>query len=127
MESIGRALKNAQKQIRDDKIDPALLKHLGMDPPQFRKFVKEYTSRYELARRQAEQRDKQRLEGAIEMVGSDELQRSGKAQLGDVTDSEKLKAEQDRQLRETRGRQVSPKYRKKLDAYFRAVSEGENE
>ncbi|NBB94557.1 MAG: hypothetical protein GVY16_02345 [Planctomycetes bacterium] len=66
LESLGRALDEAARQIRDDQVDPSLLKDLGMTPQAYRDFVEEYRKRYQQARR----RDR-RGQAGVAPVGPD--------------------------------------------------------
>ncbi|MCD4825995.1 MAG: hypothetical protein K8S55_15505, partial [Phycisphaerae bacterium] len=121
--SLGRALHEARRQIRDGEIKPDLLKAMGMTATQFRNFVKEYSQRYERLRRDdagpAEVRP-----GAVEMVGTDTVQKGTADTAMAPTQQDSARgSQQDRQLQETRSRKVSPEYQKKLEAYLRTVSE----
>ncbi len=98
-----------------------------MTDQQFRNFVERYTKRFKQLRQKLNGDGKKKYkEGTVKMVGPDGLRKAKRARLSDVTETQVLPDEQDRELRETRSRKVPPKYLKQLDAYFRAVSEGQS-
>jgi hypothetical protein len=125
LESLGRALKEANRRIRDDQLDPHLLKDLGLTASQFRAFVEDYTQRFDRIRRAESDNVRRERTGGVEMVGSEQVRKGAGVQVGPAEGTADVKGEKDEQLRETRACNVSPEYQKHLDAYFRAVSEGE--
>jgi len=121
--SLGRALHEARRQIRDGQIKPDLLKAMGMTAAQFRNFVKEYSQRYERLRRNDTGPAEIRPD-TVEMVGTDTVQKgAADTALAPAKQDSTRGSQQDKQLQETRSRKVSPEYQKKLEAYLRTVSE----
>jgi hypothetical protein len=128
LQSTGRALEEAQKEVRSQKTDPQLLKELGMTFPQYQAFVEAYTDRFGKIKPMLEktQRPGEALGSAFVLPGSRELQ-SGKGmddKVGNVKGGEKLTPDQIKKLFESRAAKVPPEYRSAVEAYFRAVSEG---
>jgi hypothetical protein len=125
IESLGRAIDAANKQIRDNKIDPELLKELEMTESEFLKFVKKNTERYEKLQKNAAQRKEQtRGPDVIKTIGSGEVHKGDpRAETGNLTGGPAGEGQKDRQLRQHRSRRVSPKYQKKFEAFLRSVSE----
>jgi hypothetical protein len=124
LESIGRALNVARRQIRNDKVNPELLKDLGMTSRGFRSFVDKYTEKYHRIRKNLDQAGPREFRaGGIDMVGSGSLSEGSSTVIDGAGDS-RSGTQQDKQLRETRARKVAPEYRKKLEEYFRSVGKG---
>ena len=121
LESIGRSLDEAKRQIRDGQVDPELLKDLDMTPEEFRQFVEEYANRVDRLRRQLDRRPGVDRIGAIE-IGSDERQAGrGASGAGDIAGTEELTADELRDLYESRMQNVSPEYRKQVEEYYRNI------
>lgn len=126
LSSIGSVIDEAQKQVRDGTVDPALLKDLGMTQEQFRGFVEQYTQRLDLLRTHKSDESGGQQVGNTDGAGSKNLQ-GGRAlddQLLDVKGAENLTPDEIRKLRESRAAKVSPEYRKQVEDYFRSISEG---
>ena len=127
IQSIGRVISEAQKDLRDGEVDPALLKALGMTRGRFAAFVERYARRIGQVKQMADRTDRPNgtIQGAFAIPGSGARQkgRGTDGRLGDVRGSEKLAPDQIRKLYEQRAKNVSPEYRKHVEAYFRAVSE----
>jgi hypothetical protein len=127
LKSIGRALDEAQKEIRSNKVDPELLKQLGMNMQGFQGFVETYVDKFGKVKPMLERTDRpnQTLTGAFVAPGSRDPQ-AGKGldnQFKTVQGGEKLQADGTRKLFETPASKVEPAFRKGVDSYFRAVSE----
>jgi len=128
LQSIGRVIDEAQRRIRGGKVNPELLKELGMTSSRFAAFVERYNSRFgriaEMPRRT--DRPGRSVSGAFKLTGSGALQKGRAAgeRLGDVSGAEKLPTDRIRNLLQPRLRKVSPEYRKEVEAYFRAISQG---
>jgi len=127
LESVGRALDEARRRIRDDEVDPKLLEELGMTRGEFEAFVEEYTRRFGQLEPMPTGTPSPggRLGGAFTLPGSDRLQ-PGKGRdgdIGDVEGGEELSPDEVRRLRESRLRRVSPEYRKQAESYFKSISE----
>jgi len=93
----------------------------------FRTFVDKYTDQYERVKRKLDENgNKEFRDGAIRMVGSENLKDGEKT---DITggDHKRTGTKEDRQVREARARKVSPEYRKQLEAYLRATSKGKSQ
>jgi hypothetical protein len=124
--SIGRVMDEAIKQIRGGDVDPALLKDLGMTAGQFKDFVDKYSRQLALLPRKpdADPAGSQVMPKAGH--GSREVEAGANVadQLLDVRGAEKLSSDQVRKLRESRSARVAPEYRKAVEDYFRAISEG---
>jgi len=131
LEAVGRVIDEARKRIRGGKVDPELLKELGMTAGQFAAFVERYQSRFSrIAKMPAGTvRPGRSVSGAFKLTGSSTLQkgRGGDEGLGDVAGAEKLPTDRIRKLRQPRLTKVSSEYRKEVEAYFRAISEGPGE
>ena len=124
--SVGKVIDEAQKQLRGGDVDPALLKDLGMTPQQFRTFVEQYTQRLEKMKRDPAETPDGRQWVGYEGPGGRTTQ-GGKtldSQMLDVRGGEKLTPDQLRKLQESPTAKVSPEYRKQVEDYFRAISEG---
>jgi hypothetical protein len=128
LQSIGRVVREAQKDLRDGEVDPELLKSIGMTRAQFAAFVERYAQRIGKVEKMKERtsRPAGALPNAFAITGSGRLQRGRGAdgKLDDVRGSEKLSPDEIRKLFEQRARKVSPEFRKQVEAYFRAISEG---
>jgi hypothetical protein len=125
IKSIGRALRNAQKQIDTDNIDPKLLKKLNMNKQEFIKFVDKYNGRVENKKFSDGIDGKAPQSGDIKMVGKKKQQEGKSNGVGNVKLDGKSGEKKDSGASQTPAGKVAPKHRKKLEAYFRAVSEGE--
>jgi len=127
LQSVGRAMDEAQQDLRDGTVDPKLLKDLGMTNEEFRQFVKDYTDRFGQIgpRGDTTVRPDQLVTGAVALPGSDELQRGHGAggNVSDVEGGEKLTPDEVRKLAQSKAAEASPEYRKHVEAYLRAISE----
>ena len=127
LESLGRALDEAQKQLRDGEVDPELLKKLGMTEKEFKDFVKKYAGKYGKARDMLEETERtDRTDRLVVRGGSGQTQ-EGTGTADDATGAsgrEDLSPDEIKKLYESRKGNVSPEYRKQVEDYFRAISEG---
>ena len=127
LQSLGRALDEAQKELRGGKVDDELLKQIGMTPPQYQSFVESYSQLFGKVKPllAVTERPTATVNNAFFAPGTQQVQ-TGKgldSKLG-VSGTEKLTGDQMKKLNESRAARVSPEYRKSVDAYFRSVSEG---
>lgn len=120
LESIGRALEEAARQVRDNEVDEQLLEDLGMTPQEFRDFVKANLQKHEQAKRR-QVGPSRREEGAVEGVGEDGVQTGRDTALEGVS-HEQHGSEAGQDVRESRGRQVAPEYRKYLEGFLTDVN-----
>ncbi|MBA7557096.1 hypothetical protein ES705_49830 [subsurface metagenome] len=127
IESIGRALRKAQKQIDSDNIDPELLKKLNMNKQQFIRFIEKYSERFEDKKIPGGPDGQSPKNENVRMVGKKERQKGKTDGVGNVKLDGESGEKNHSGAKQTPIRKVSPKHRKKLDAYFRAVSEGEKD
>jgi len=127
LESIGRSVSEAQRQLRDDEVDPALLKKLGMTVRQFKAFIEKYTERFGRIQPDPERTEQPRktVKGAFKLPGSGELKkgRGVDGRIGNTRGTEDLTSDQIRKLYEAKVKDVSPEYRRHVEAYFRAIAE----
>jgi hypothetical protein len=127
LQSIGRIISEARQDLKDGKVDPELLKSLGMTREQFAAFVEKYAQRIGKIEKMKEQTagPDGTISGSFAIPGSDRLEdgRALDGKLEDVRGSEKLSTDEIRKLYEQRASKVSPEYRKQVEAYFRAISE----
>ena len=127
LEAIARIIDEAQKEIRDDTVDPKLLKDLGMSLAQFKAFIEEYSSRFGAIKQMADrtQPPDGSMIGAIVLPGEDKTQagKGADGSVGNSTGSQKLSTDEIRKLSQARAAKVSPEYRKEVEAFFRAISE----
>lgn len=127
LKSIGRLISEAQKDLRAGKVDPDLLKALGMTREQFAAFVERYAQRIGKIEKMADETAKPdgTIRGVFALPGSDRRQdgREAGKKLETVRGSEKLSPDEIRKLYEQRARKVSSEYRKQVEAYFRAISD----
>lgn len=122
LESLGRALDEAQRQIRDNEVPPELLQDLGMTPPQYKTFVETYVRRYrELAMQRTDAQETVR--GDVREVGEEGRQRGEGVDVGNRSGSVEMETQQDADARTSNPQDVSPEYREALEAYLRSVSE----
>ncbi len=126
LQAIGRVIDEAQKQLRGGDVDPKLLKDLGMTPTQFKAFVEKYTQRLEWVKDDRGDISGGSVAGRQDGPGARTVQagRTLDQQLLDVRGGEKLTPDQIRHLYESRSARISPEYRKQVEDYFRAISEG---
>jgi hypothetical protein len=127
LRSLGRAIDEAQKEVRTGKYDPKLLQQLGMTFPKYQDFVESYAERFGKVKPMLEktERPTDAMSGAFLPGGSKELQ-AGKGiddKMGKLTGTENLTPDQIQKLFESGGGKVSPEYQKAVDAYFRLISE----
>lgn len=130
LESIGRALHEARRQARGGRVDPQLLRGLGMTAPQFVAFVEEYAGRYERLGRtpRRTERPGRTLPGAVRLSGREERQAGRSATAGlRSSGGADLPGDDLRELGRGRRERVAPAYRRHVQEYFRAVSEGISE
>jgi hypothetical protein len=124
--SVGKVIDEAQKQLRDGDVDPKLLKDLGMTSQQFKGFVEQYTQQLDRIRRNGDDAPAGTQQARAEGPGGKAVQ-AGQGldqQVLDVKGGEKLTPDQVKKLYESRSASVSPEYRKQVEDYFRAISEG---
>ena len=130
LRSIGRTINEAQKRVRDNKIDPELLKKLGMTESEFGNFVEKYAKRYGKRKPDAAETEKPTdvVKNAFNLTGKAGRQ-GGKAAGEDVgvEGAEKLTKDEIRKLLESRASEVAPEYRKAVEEYYRAISEGDDQ
>jgi hypothetical protein len=124
LESIGRALSQAGRQIRDESVDPALLKKMQMNPEEFRVFVEAYQEKFDEVRH-APAGEAERVDDGDREFGSREVQRGEGVSdtVGRVTGAEEGPSETDPKAVQQRSQTVSPEYKQDLEAYLRTVSE----
>jgi len=128
LQSIGKIISEAREDLKNGKVDKDLLKSLGMTRDQFAAFVDRYTQR--IGKIEKMKDETAGPDGTIR--GSFAIPGSGRTQAGrglngkveNVRGSEKLSIDEIRKLYEQRAKKVSPEYRKQVEAYFRAISEG---
>ena len=127
LESLGRLISEARKDLRDGKVDPELLKSLGMTREQFAAFVEKYTQRIGKVEpmKDSTPRPGGIVRGDFVIPGSDRKQTGTglDPKLENVRGGEKLTPDEVRTLYEQRAAKVSSEYRKQVEAYFRAISE----
>jgi len=130
LRSIGRAISEAQNRVRDDTVDPELLKKLGMTEAEFGNFVEKYAKRYGKRKTDAAETDKPTdvVRNAFNLTGKAGRE-GGKAAGEDigVEGTEKLTKDQIRKLLESRANEVAPEFRKAVEDYFRTISEGDDQ
>lgn len=127
LDAIGKVIAEAEKELRDGKVDPELLKALGMTQAQFATFVEKYTQRIGEVKKMTDQTAKPTgtVVSSAVIPGNARPQagRGVDGKLDDVRGSEKLSTDEVRKLYEQRSKSVSAEYRKQVEAYFRAISE----
>ncbi|MFP4053304.1 MAG: hypothetical protein ACLFV7_05505 [Phycisphaerae bacterium] len=127
LESLGRALDEAQKQLRDGEVDPELLKKFGMTEKEFKDFVKKYAGKYGKVRDMLEQTERTNETDRLVVRGGSGDTQEGTGTADDATGAsgrEDLSPDEIKKLYESRKGNVSPEYRKQVEDYFRAISEG---
>jgi len=128
--SVGRAIDEAQEKLRSGKVDPELLKALGMTQPQFKTFIEQYAQKYGQLKQMLDRtrRPTNTVQDAYSLPGSDRLARGQTVagDLGQTSGAENLTTDNLRKLYESPAAKVSPEYRKQVEAYFRAISESAN-
>lgn len=126
LRSLGRIINEAQKRVRAEKVDPDLLKALGMTQAEFGAFVEKYARRFGKTKKMPSEtaRPTATVSGAFQLTGKSGRQ-SGKGVDKKIGSSgtEKLSPDELRKLYESRAAKVSPRFRKEVEAYFRAISE----
>jgi len=131
LDTIGRTIDEAGRQIRDNTVDPDLLKKLDMTDQEYKDFVKKYDRRFGQLREKPEQPETtDRTTAGAELVGARDVQtgRSTDPGVSDARGGETLTPDEIRKLNEQKVNQASPEYRKHVEAYLRAISEqGEQE
>jgi hypothetical protein len=127
LEAIGKVIAEAEKELRDGKVDPELLKALGMTQTQFAAFVEKYTQRIGEVKKMSGETAKPTgtVIGSAVIPGNTRQQagRGVDGGMDGVRGSEKLSTDEVRKLYEQRAKTVSAEYRKQVEAYFRAISE----
>ena len=127
LESIGRGLDEAQRQIRDNEVDPDLLEELGMTQPEFRNFVDRYSQRYGRPDENPSQTPRPDGTGPrVPLPGEEGVQRGSglRTDLGTVEGPADRQSDDVRDLREGGGADVPPEYREHVEDYYRAVGAG---
>ena len=129
LKALGRLIDEARRDLRDGTVDPALLKSLGMTKQQFSAFVERYNQRIgKIAKMQDTTAGPDgAIRGNLVIPGSAGTQagRGVDERMEPVRGGEKLRPDEQRKLYEQRARKVSQEYRKDVEAYFRAISEGQ--
>jgi len=127
LESIGRAINEGQKQLRSGQVDPELLKQLGMTQNEFKTFIEKYSSRFGQIKEMPKQTaiPGKAAAKAAESIGVPTVQHGAGMDKGlqDLRGAPKLSPDELKKLYESRAANVSPEYRKQVEAYFRAISE----
>jgi len=126
LDAVGRAIDHMAQDIRAGSVDPDLLEKLDMSPEQFSQFVETYRQKFDQlrARRPGEGQTTigtGRTNEAQETTAVDRGRgRNGALRAGgtDPRDADDL-----RKLNERKLQNVSPDFRREVEAYFRAVSE----
>jgi hypothetical protein len=112
--------------MRDGKIDPQLLKDLGMTQEEFKGFIEEYTQKYGQVKDMLSQtqRPNETVQTGAQVPGDDKLSTGNtvEGQMG-VSGTDKLAPDDIRKLNEAKATKVSPEYRREVDAFFKALSE----
>jgi hypothetical protein len=126
LDALGRALEEAAKDLRDGKVDPQLLKDLGMTQEQFKNFVEEYTQKFGQVKEMLAQtqRPTESVQTGVQTPGDDKLSTGNTVdgQMG-VSGTDKLAPDDIRKLNEAKATKVSPEYRREVEAFFKALSE----
>jgi hypothetical protein len=124
LDTLGRALDEAQKELRDGKVDPALLKQLGMNTDELKAFVEKYSKRVGDLKAQKEKTETPGLvvNGNIGLGGTDKVQQGRGTDVDAGAGTEKLTPDQLKKLNEARANKVPPEYRDEVEAYFKAIS-----
>ena len=132
LQTIGRAINEIERRTRAGKIDPNLLKKLGMTEQQLSQFVKRYTDKFDKIRKPKMKKDAKPplpeedvVSSTSVQTGSKKLQKGTAIEKGmsDVTGTSKHSADDIRKLYESSKVKISPEYRKHVEAYLRAISE----
>jgi len=127
LESIGRGLDEAQRQIRDNEVDPELLEELGMTQREFRNFVERYSQRYGRPdENPAQTPDPDGTGPRVPLPGEEGVQRGSglRTDLGTLQGLADRQSDDLRDLREGGGAEVPPEYREHVEDYYRAVGAG---
>jgi hypothetical protein len=126
LDSIGRAIDQAQQQLRSGTVDPKLLSDLGMSQQQFQSFVEQYADKFGQVRQMQSQtqRPQDEAAGNVQIGQSGVQQGRSDGSTGGATGAEKLTPDEIKRLNESRVNSVSPEFRNQVEAYFRAISEG---
>ncbi|MFP4356490.1 MAG: hypothetical protein ACLFUJ_15355, partial [Phycisphaerae bacterium] len=122
LESIGRTIQEADRNLRDGQVDPELLKELNMTPQQYTNFVKRYVDQFQQVRQSARRGDGQPEPGQVVIHGSEQVQQgqSGKQEL---TGTEQLSEDEIRRIQQSRLEDISPEYREQVEQYFRNLGQ----
>jgi len=129
LRSVGRVINEADRRNRAGQIAPELLKELGMTNEKFTGFVEEYASRLSRLTDAPDRTDRPRtgVKAPSDTVGAETLQQGKGVEKGlGARGMEELTADQVRELSESRVENVSPEYRRLVEAYLKAVSEAES-
>jgi len=113
--------------IDADNIDPNLLRKLNMNKHEFVKFVEKYNGRVEDKKIPGGVDRQDPESGGPDMVGKKKLQKGKTDGVGNVKFDGDSGEKKDSGAKQTPILKVAPKHQKKLEAYFRAVSEGEKD
>ncbi len=127
LRSVGRVIGEAARRQRAGEVDPKLLKSLGMTGEQFAAFVEKYAARFGkfIVMPGRTERPGMTVKGAFSVPGFEGTQRGRGADSGvGASGGEGLKTDKLRRLYESPTDDVSPEYRKQVEAYLRAISEG---
>jgi hypothetical protein len=127
LRSVGRIIDEADRQIRNGKIDETLLKDLGMNEAEFASFVEAYRERFDNLFDVLKATDP--ASGSTpepnDLPGDPNLRRGEQAApgVGAIRGSEKIEVDDSQELLESRRKEVSSEFRKEVEGYFRAVSD----
>jgi hypothetical protein len=124
LDALGRALDEAQKEIRDGKVDPELLKQLGMNNGELKAFVEKYTKRIGELKAAKEKSDApdQVVSGNIGLGGSEKVQEGRGTDVTAGAGGEHLTPDQLKKLNEARSNKIPPELQDVTEAYFKAIS-----
>jgi hypothetical protein len=124
LDTLGRALDEAQKEIRDGKVDPALLKQLGMNNDELKAFVEKYSKRVGELKAMKTKSDApdQVVSGNIGLGGSEKVQEGRGSDISAGAGGEKLTPDQLKKLNEARSGKIPPELQDVTAAYFKAIS-----
>jgi hypothetical protein len=128
LESVGQVIDAAVKQRRGGEPDEKLLKSVGMSDKQYGAFVEQYAQRFGKLRPMPERtaRPGSAVRDAVAVPGQEGLQkgRGSEKQVG-ATGMEGLDRDELRELVQPGAEDVSPEYRKQVEAYLKLISQGQ--
>ena len=124
LESIGRALKQAERMLEPPPDQRDLLRDLGIDRVELGQFVKGFREDIDATLREAK-RDAagEGSAGQAGPLGSGEVRRDGASRAEAVSGTVRSEAQRADDVRSQPVRNVAPRYQEQLEAYFRSVSE----